>query len=81
MNLRFHLMENIVAGWVNRHQQAVIEYLKEERQILIEQLGGKPKAHQETRPKYSRFANYLPIYLHLGASMCIYLLRAKFLKY
>ena len=37
-------MVNIVAGWVNRQQQAVIEYLKEERQILIEQLGGKPKA-------------------------------------
>ena len=37
-------MVNIVAGWVNRHQQAVIEYLTEERQILIEQLGGKPKA-------------------------------------
>jgi putative transposase len=44
MNLQFHLMANLVAGWVNRHQQAVIEYLKEERQILIEQLGGKPKA-------------------------------------
>jgi len=36
-------MVNIVAGWVNRHQQTVIECLTEERQILIEQLGGKPK--------------------------------------
>jgi len=36
-------MVNIVAGWLKRHQQAVIEYLTEERQILIEQLGGKPK--------------------------------------
>jgi len=44
MNLRFHFMVNIVAGWLNRHQQVVIEYLIEERQILIEQLGGKPKA-------------------------------------
>jgi transposase InsO family protein len=32
-----------VAGWVNRHQQAVIEYLQEENRILLEQLGGKPR--------------------------------------
>ena len=43
MNLQFHFMVNIVAGWVNRHQQDVIDYLSEGREILIEQLGGKPK--------------------------------------
>src|ERR1035438_6332564 len=32
-----------VAGWMSRHQQAVIEYLQEENRILLEQLGGKPK--------------------------------------
>lgn len=32
-----------VAGWVNRHQQAVIEYLQEENRVLLEQLGGNPK--------------------------------------
>jgi len=31
------------AGWVNREQQAVIEYMLEERRILLEQLGGKRK--------------------------------------
>jgi putative transposase len=30
-----------VSGWVNRHQQHVIEYLVEENQVLKEQLGGK----------------------------------------
>ena len=30
-----------LAGWLNRHQQAVIEYLKEENAILKEQLAGK----------------------------------------
>ena len=49
MNLQFHLMVNLVACWLNRHQQAVIEYLTEERQILIEQLGGKPKAFTNTQ--------------------------------
>ena len=49
MNLRFHFMINIVAGWVNRHQQAVIESLAEERQILIEQLGGRPKAFNNSQ--------------------------------
>jgi hypothetical protein len=29
--------------WVNRHQQAVIEYLQEENRVLLEQLAGKPK--------------------------------------
>ena len=29
------------AGWVNRHQAEVIEYLVEENRVLREQLGGK----------------------------------------
>ena len=31
----------IFAGWVNRSQQTVIEYLQEENRVLREQLGGK----------------------------------------
>lgn len=31
----------LVAGWLNRHQQDVIEYLQEENRILLEQVGGK----------------------------------------
>jgi transposase InsO family protein len=31
----------IFAGWVNRHQQDVLEYLQEENRALREQLGGK----------------------------------------
>ena len=31
----------IFAGWVNRHQQDVIEFLQEENRALREQLGGK----------------------------------------
>jgi len=31
----------ILSGWVNRHQQDVIEYLQEENRALREQLGGK----------------------------------------
>jgi hypothetical protein len=31
----------ILAGWVNREQQEVIEYLRTEHQILKEQLGKK----------------------------------------
>jgi hypothetical protein len=30
-----------VAGWINRHQQDVIEYLKEENRIQRELLGSK----------------------------------------
>ncbi len=31
----------ILAGWINRHQQAVIAYQKEEIRVLREMLGGK----------------------------------------
>ena len=31
----------MVAGWINRHQRDVVEYLKEENKVLREKLGGK----------------------------------------
>ena len=31
----------MLAGWINRQQQEMIEYLKEENKILREKLGGK----------------------------------------
>jgi hypothetical protein len=37
--LQFLLM--VMAGWVNRLQLAVIDYLKEENRVLREQLGGR----------------------------------------
>ena len=39
MQLQFLML--IFAGWVNRSQQNVIEYLEEENRVLREQLGGK----------------------------------------
>ena len=30
-----------MAGWISRHQNAVIEYLQEENRVLKEQLGRK----------------------------------------
>ncbi len=29
------------AGWISRHQDAVIEYLREENRVLKQQLGGR----------------------------------------
>lgn len=37
----FHLLVIALAGWLNRHQQAVIEYLIEENRVLKEQLEGQ----------------------------------------
>jgi putative transposase len=37
----WHLLLFIIAGWVNRHQQDVIEYLRTESQVLKEKLGKK----------------------------------------
>ena len=35
------LLMLMLAGWINRHQQAVIAYQKEEIEVLREMLGGK----------------------------------------
>ena len=37
----FHLLVIALAGWLNRHQQDVIDYLIEENRVLKEQLEGK----------------------------------------
>ena len=37
----FHLLVTALAGWLNRHQQAGIDYLIEENRVLKEQLEGK----------------------------------------
>ena len=36
----FHLLVVGLAGWLNRHQQAVIDYLIEENRVLKEQVEG-----------------------------------------
>jgi len=41
MNLYLQLLLLTVSGWVNRHQQCVIEYLQAENRALREQLGPK----------------------------------------
>jgi hypothetical protein len=43
INAQLQFLFLIVAGWVNRQQQAVIEYFQEENRVLLEQLGSKPK--------------------------------------
>ena len=37
----FNLLVIALAGWLNRHQQAVIDYLIEENRVLKEQLEGQ----------------------------------------
>jgi len=37
----FHLLIIALAGWLNRHQQAVIDYLIEENRVLKDQLEGQ----------------------------------------
>jgi hypothetical protein len=37
----FHLLVIALAGWLYRHQQAVIEYLIEENRVLNDQLEGR----------------------------------------
>jgi hypothetical protein len=37
----FHLLVIAMAGWLNRHQQDVIDYLIEENRVLKERLEGQ----------------------------------------
>ena len=37
----FHLLVIVLAGWLNRHLQEVIDYLIEENRVLKEQLEGQ----------------------------------------
>ena len=37
----FHLLVIALAGWLNRRQQVVIDYLIEENRVLKEQLEGR----------------------------------------
>ena len=60
MNLYFQLLVVMLAGWVNRHQQSVIEYLQTENRALREQLGPKrirwtdePRLRLSERPRPS----------------------------
>ncbi len=39
--LQLEFLKLVVAGWVSRHQQEVIDYLQAESRHLLEQLGGK----------------------------------------
>ena len=32
---------SLLAGWLNREQQKILEYLREENRVLKEQLGGR----------------------------------------
>ena len=46
-HLQFFLF--CLAGWINRNQQNVIEYLQEEVEVLREQLGKKPRFNDDQR--------------------------------
>ena len=41
MPLQVQFFVLLLVGWVSRHQQDVVEYLKAENRVLREQLGGK----------------------------------------
>ena len=55
----FHLLLVGVAGWLNRNQQNVIEYLQEEVKVLKEQLGTKPRFTDDQRRRLAAKAKAL----------------------
>src|SRR5882762_10229898 len=60
LRLPFHLILLTFAGWVNRHQLDVIEYLQEENRLLKERLGGRrPRFTDAERRRLARKAHTL----------------------
>ena len=55
--LQFFLL--CMAGWVNRNQQCVIEYLQEEVKVLKEQLGRQPRFNDDQRRRLAAKAKKL----------------------
>ena len=59
-NYQLQFLVVVLAGWINRHQQDVIEYLKEENRVYREQLGGKrPRFSDEQRRRLAAKAKTL----------------------
>ncbi|MFT5476600.1 MAG: putative transposase [Planctomycetota bacterium] len=63
MQAEYHPLQGLlmtVSGWVNRHQQHVIEYLVEENRVLQEQRGGKvPRLNDDQRRRLAAKAKLL----------------------
>ena len=49
MNAQIQILFLMISVWVNRHQQAIIEYLQEENRFLLEQRGSKPGRFTEAQ--------------------------------
>jgi len=59
-NYQLQFLVAVLAGWINRHQQDVIEYLKKENRVYREQLGGKrPRFSDEQRRRLAAKAKTL----------------------
>ncbi len=47
---------SLLAGWLNREQQRVLDYLQEENRVLKEQLGGRLRFTDEQRRRLASAA-------------------------
>ena len=67
----WQLLVGILAGWLNKHQQDVIEYLKEENHMLRGKLKGKrPRSTDDERRRLAAEGGMLSRKL-LGKVACI----------
>ncbi len=55
----FHFILLCLAGWINREQQAVIEYLQEEVRVLKEVHGKRPRLTDRQRKRLAAKAKKL----------------------
>jgi hypothetical protein len=58
---QFQLILLCLAGWINRHQQNVLEYLQEEVKVLREQLGKKSRFNDGQRRRLAAKAKKIGV--------------------
>ena len=49
------LLVSLLAGWLNREQQKIVEYLQEENRVLKEQLGQRFQWSDDQRRRLAGF--------------------------
>ncbi len=55
----FHLLVIALAGWLNRHQQSVIDYLIEENRVLKQQLEGQRLRFTDARNDLAACSSFI----------------------
>jgi hypothetical protein len=79
--MRLHVLIAMVAGWIHRHQQHVITYLKEENRVLTSKLPGGGLRLSDTERRELAALAYPHRFIILGEASLRHALREYLAHY